>query len=121
MFFIFNSVRFFAFLLRIGVLFIIGYGVFRGSFTLTEFATILAMIIVFESFLFDSTEFYKNFTKDFSDIEKLWETFDNGPQMIGFSQGLPFQKKLEDIEINSISYGYNETKVFDNFSLSTKR
>jgi hypothetical protein len=41
----------------------------------------MAMIIVFESFLFDSTEFYKNFTKDFSDIEKLWEVLDDGPVM----------------------------------------
>ena len=39
------------------------------------------MVIVFESFLFDSTEFYKNFTKDFSDIEKLWETIDDAPKM----------------------------------------
>jgi len=31
----------------------------------------MAMIIVFEGFLFDSTEFYKNFTKDFSDIENF--------------------------------------------------
>ena len=81
----------------------------------------MTMIIVFESFLFDSTEFYKNFTKDFCDIEKLWEVLDDGPVMKGYSTGLPFSKKSKDIEINSISYGYNESKVFDNFSLTIKR
>jgi hypothetical protein len=45
----------------------------------------MVMIVVFENFLFDSTEFYKNFTKDFSEIEKLWETLDNAPQMKGYS------------------------------------
>jgi len=77
LYFIFNLVRLFAFGIRIAVLVLIGYGVFHGMFTYTEFATIMAMVIVFESFLFESTEFYKNFTKDFSDIEKLWEVLDN--------------------------------------------
>ncbi len=88
---------------------------------MTDFATTMAMIIVFESFLFDSTEFYKNFTKDFSDIEKLWETLDDAPKMKGYSIGLPFSKKSKDIIISDISYGYNDTKVFDNFSLTIKR
>ncbi len=79
------------------------------------------MVIVFENFLGQSTEFYKNFTKDFSDIEKLWEVLDDGPVMKGYSTGLPFSKKPKDIDINSISYGYNDTKVFSDFSLTIKR
>lgn len=46
-----------------------------------DVAGIFALLIVFESFLFNSTEFYKNFTKDFSDIEKLWKMFDDAPKM----------------------------------------
>jgi ABC-type multidrug transport system fused ATPase/permease subunit len=121
MYFIFNLVRLFAFGIRIAVLVFIGYGVFHGTFTLTEFATIMAMVIVFESFLFDSTEFYKNFTKDFSDIEKLWEVLDNGPVMKWYDSGSSFSPKSKDIEISSISYGYNETPVFSDFSLTIKR
>ncbi|MBC7498520.1 ABC transporter ATP-binding protein [Candidatus Gracilibacteria bacterium] len=121
MYFIFNLVRLFAFTLRIIVLLVVGSSVFSRNITITEFATIMAMIIVFESFLFNSTDFYKNFTKDFSDIEKLWEVFDNGPRMKGYDSGSPFLKKPKDIEINNISYGYNDTKVFDNFFLTIKR
>ncbi len=121
LFFIFNLVRIFAVGIRFIVLFVIGYWVFQRAFTVTDFATTMAMIIVFESFLFDSTEFYKNFTKDFSDIEKLWETLDDAPKMKGYSIGLPFSKKSKDIIISDISYGYNDTKVFDNFSLTIKR
>jgi hypothetical protein len=36
----------------------------------------MTMVLVFESFLFDSTEFYKNFTKEFVDIEKLWDMYE---------------------------------------------
>ncbi len=121
LFFLFNAVRVFAFSLRIWVLVIIGYGVFRGNYTLTDFATIMTMIIVFESFLFDSTEFYKNFTKDFSDIEELWRVIDAGPVMKGYDSGHTFSSHKKDIEINTISYGYNDTKVFTDFSLTIAR
>jgi hypothetical protein len=43
------------------------------------------MVLVFENFLGQSVEFYKNFTKDFCDIEKLWEVLDDGPTMKGYS------------------------------------
>ncbi len=121
LYFIFNLVRLFAFGIRIAVLVLIGYGVFHGMFTYTEFATIMAMVIVFESFLFESTEFYKNFTKDFSDIEKLWEVLDNWPQMQWYDSGFIFFPQKQDIEISSISYGYNDTPVFSDFSLTIKR
>ena len=121
MFYIFNLVRLFALAIRLFALFVIGYWVFNWYFTLTEFATIMAMLIVFESFLYDSTEFYKNFTKDFSDIEKLWEVLDNWPRMKWYDSGSTFAKKEKDIEIKNISYGYNETRVFSDFSLTIKR
>lgn len=121
LFFIFNLVRIFAFGIRFFVLFVIGYWVFEYTFTVTDFATTMAMIIVFESFLFDSTEFYKNFTKDFSEIEKLWEALDDAPQMRGYSTGLSFKRQDKDITIDSIAYGYNESKVFENFSLTLAR
>ena len=73
--------RILSFGIRFFVLWYIGNGVIQGIFSQADFASMLAMVIVFESFLFDSTEFYKNFTKDFSDIEKLWEVLDDGPVM----------------------------------------
>lgn len=73
-------------MMRMAILIVVGYGVFQKTFTVTDFATTMTMIIVFESFLFDSTEFYKNFTKDFSEIEKLWDTFDNAPILKGFHE-----------------------------------
>lgn len=76
MWWLFRVVDFFAIGLRAGVIILIGTLVIEGSFSLEAFATLMSLIVIVLSFLFDSTEFYKNFTKNFSDIEKLWETFD---------------------------------------------
>lgn len=38
--------------------------------------------------------------------------------MKGYDSGLVFMAKTEHIEIRNVSYGYNETKIFSDFSLS---
>jgi ABC-type multidrug transport system fused ATPase/permease subunit len=121
LFIIFNLLRVFTGWIRIFALVVVWYGVIDWIFTLAEFASILAMVIVFENFLGQSTDFYKNFTKDFCDIEKLWEVLDDGPVMKWYDSGLPFSPQKKDINIDSISYGYNETNVFSDFSLTIKR
>ena len=118
LFFIFNLVRIFTLWVRIVILLVVGYWVFQKTFSLTDFATAMTMVIVFESFLFDSTEFYKNFTKDFSDIEKLWDTLEDAPMLKWFEKGTPFSPQAKDIILKDISYGYNDTKVFSGFSLT---
>lgn len=78
---IFNLVRVLAALLRIAFLVVVLFMHDRGVLSPADVAGMFALLIVFESFLFDSTEFYKNFTKDFTDIEKLWDMFDNAPKL----------------------------------------
>ena len=68
--------------------------------------------------MYDFVEFYKNFSKEFSDIEKIWEVFDFGPTMKWYLSGNTFLTEKKDIKIQNISYGYNETKVFKDFSLT---
>lgn len=62
--------------------------------------------------------FYKNFTKNLSDITKLREVLDTTPQMIGYDQGTDFVYRNGDISLKDVSFAYSEGKaVFDNFSL----
>jgi ABC-type multidrug transport system fused ATPase/permease subunit len=121
LFFLFNLPRVFLAIARIGILYFIWYRVFTWDFSITDFIFSMTILLMFETFLIDSIETYKNFTKDFTDVEKLWETIDNGPLMKWYSTWTPFSPKPKNIEINSISYGYNETKVFDDFSLTIER
>lgn len=77
LFFIFNIPRAFLALARIGILYSIGYQVFSGIFTITDFTLAMTILLMFETFLLDSVESYKNFTKEFSDIQSFWDTIDN--------------------------------------------
>ena len=118
---IFNSVRIFIILLKLCLL---GFLIYSGAaqiITPADLAGLLALFLVFEWFLYDFVEFYKNFSKEFSDVEKIWEVFDDGPMMKWYTTWLTFTAQNKDIEIQSISYGYNESKVFSDFSLTIQR
>jgi ABC-type multidrug transport system fused ATPase/permease subunit len=60
-------------------------------------------------------------TRNFASIELLWSTFDSLTPIHGYSTGSDFKKHNKDIIIDSITYGYNETKIFSNFSLTLTR
>lgn len=66
-------------IVRIVIMVIVGFGVFHETYTLTDFTLIMALIILFDTFLMDSVDFFKNFTKEFSDIESFWNAIDNAP------------------------------------------
>ncbi|MFZ2256273.1 MAG: hypothetical protein WAW59_00020 [Patescibacteria group bacterium] len=42
-----------------------------------DFTLAMTILLMFETFLLESIEFYKNFTKEFSTIESLWDAIDN--------------------------------------------
>ncbi len=121
MFFIFNVPRLFLGIARIGILYFIGYGVFSGNFSITDFTLAMTVLIMFETFLLDSVEFYKNFTKDFSDIQSLWDTIDDWPNLIWYSTGKFFTPNAENIILKDISYSYGESPVFRDFSLTIEK
>ncbi len=118
MFFIFNIPRGFVALARIGILYFIWYNVFSWLFTLTDFTLAMTILIMFEAFLIDSVEFYKNFTKEFADIESLWKTIDSAPSMRGYEDWKIFKPSKKNIEIKNITYGYHRNNVFEKLSLT---
>jgi ABC-type bacteriocin/lantibiotic exporter with double-glycine peptidase domain len=65
--------------------------------------------------------FYIDFTKQFIKVSTLWDVFDKAPEIKGYSTGLLFSPQDKNIEIRNITYGYNESKVFSDFSLTLAR
>jgi len=65
------------------------------------------------------SNFYKEFTDDFTHVEKMRNTFDEIPNMKNKYSDILFKYKEWDIKINNISFSYdNNYKVFNNFSLN---
>lgn len=64
------------------------------------------------------SNFYKEFTDDFTHIEKMRNTFDDIPNMKNKYSNIIFKYKKWDIKIDNISFSYNsKINVFDKFSL----
>lgn len=101
------------------------------TFSLGIFNGLIATIWYFSQLLVNSTRTFKEVSKNFIHIEKLWELFDTAPQDTRFTTGEVFNLKNGSIKLDHIDFNYetksrqekedvnnNNTKVFDRFSLS---
>lgn len=98
-----------------------GWGFLDNTIPLHVLVGLTGSIIVIQRIVMESLYSYIDFTKEFVKIITLWEIFDNAPIIHGYNQWASFTPQNKDIILKNISYGYNETKVFDTFSLTIKR
>jgi len=64
------------------------------------------------------SNFYKEFTNEFTDVEKMRNTFDEIPNMKNKYSDVNFKYKKWDIKIDNISFSYDgKSNIFDKFSL----
>ena len=81
----------------------------------------IMVVWIIETSLRTFYDTFRKFTREFHHLEKFWSTFDSLTPIHGYSTGSDFKKHNKDITLSSITYGYNESKVFSNFSLTIKR
>ncbi len=75
-------------------------------------------ILLMEKVFVNTLDFLKNFTKQFAEIQRMWDFFDEAPQMEGYEEGKIFEHKTWEISLKNISYGYEASQmVFQDFSL----
>lgn len=82
--------------------------------------SIFLMLWILKEVLNNSIWFFKNFTKSFYSIEKVWDFFDNTKKIDWINKWDNFKYINWDIIIDNISFSYWKNKVFDNFSLDIK-
>ena len=65
------------------------------------------------------SNFYKEFTNEFTDVEKMRNIFDEIPNMKSKFSDVNFKYKKWDINIDNISFSYTaKSNIFENFSLN---
>lgn len=85
---------------------------------ISEFIWITSIFFVINWAVSNFVVFYLNLTKEFIDIEKLWDFFENTPKLEWYDEWKDFKYKSWNIEIKNLTYSYYEWKnVFENFSL----
>ncbi len=76
------------------------------------------ILIIMQRSISEAISFYVRVTKDFVDIEKLWDFFDNTPKMKWYDTWKDFEYRKWEIEIKNLTYSYIEkNSVFKNFDL----
>lgn len=119
LFFVFTFPRGAISLLRIAVYMVIWYGYLSWHYSLSILSSLLGLLILFDAVIIDVVEFYKNFTKNISEINNLRELFDKTPLMDWYDTGDTFVYQTWHIQIKDICYSYtSEHTVFANLSLT---
>lgn len=101
-------------------MFIIAYWMFlvKNWWDLSVFVWLVVCSTLFWKEVDKFRDFYKEFTDEFTNIQKMWDNFDKIPDMKNHYSNVPFKYKKWNIEIKDISFGYGNSKdIFDNFSL----
>lgn len=93
--------------------------VISGDMSISQFVWIISIFLVINSAIFNFIVFYIDLTKEFIDIEKLWDFFENTSTLEWYDTWKNFKYKIGNIEIKNLTYSYFEGKnVFENFDLN---
>lgn len=113
--------RFIFLVLRVSIYAFIINGIFITSGSIIDIGIFVTIITVAEKSLNEFLHMLRDMLRNFSSISILWETFDTLRPIRGYDVGSTFVPHKKDIEIQNISYGYHDTPVFSDFSLTLKR
>ena len=108
------SLRFFVYLF-------IWIKLFWSNADFWTFSMYIMIVGIIEGALRTLYDTFRKFTREFHHLEKFWSTFDSLTPIKWYDSWITFSPKPKDIIIKNISYGYNESKVFSDFSLTIKR
>ena len=85
---------------------------------LSLFVGLLASATLFQKVLDSSIILYKEFTNEFTAVQRLRDTFDEIPNMKNKYSDTLFKYKKWDIKIDNITFSYDsKSNIFENFSL----
>lgn len=89
----------------------------QGTFVFADFVVMTTMIGYLTSSVMWSTEVFKDITKNFTFVQKIWHFFDTAKPMHGYASWKKFVYKTGDILLSDVSFAYDgDTKVLDTVS-----
>lgn len=102
---------------KIAVIIYLWSQILSWTISISILVWVIWSLILMHNAIDDSVRFYKDITKEFTSVQKLWDLFDNTKQVNWFYEWLEFKTTNWNIIINDITYSYNDkSKVFDKFS-----
>ena len=91
------------------------------SITISLLVWLSWALIIMQKAISESVTFYKDLTNYYTVIEKMWDLFDNTPEISWYDKWKKFKHSKWNIEIENLTYWYTKNKpVFKNFDLKIK-
>lgn len=93
-------------------------GVFEWTVKISILVWLTWTLIIMQKSVSEFISFYVEFTKEFVNVEKMWDFFDTTPEIKWYNKWKTFVHKTWAIEIKNLTYGYTKNKpVFKDFNL----
>ena len=116
--FLYRTWNLFSLMLNIFILYY-GWTIVKYGWDLSLFVGLLASATLFQKVLDNSIILYKEFTNEFTAVQRLRDIFDETPNMRNKYSDTMFKYKKWNIAVDNISFSYNgKSNVFYNFSLN---
>jgi ABC-type multidrug transport system fused ATPase/permease subunit len=81
-------------------------------------AGITGAILMMQNVFLNTLDFLKNFTKEFAEVQNMWNFFDTTPEIEGYEEWKTFNHISWAISLQNINYAYDESiPIFKNFTL----
>lgn len=88
------------------------------NISIPQMVGIFLIIWVLQATISRSVWIYQAFVSNFYDIEKMWDFYDTTPEIAHLDDGETFVYKNGDIDIQNLTFWYDEKKVFEQINLS---
>lgn len=93
--------------------------VLEGTLELSQLVGITWALIIMQRTVVEAVNFFVDLSKDFINIEKMWDFFDNTPELEWYDEGKEFEYKKWHIQIENLTFAYDEGQnIFSNFDLN---
>lgn len=118
--FSYNSMEIGIVLIKIAVMFWVGKMVFGWQASIWEFVGIVALLWYLSSTSQAFIDMIKDYMKNGINLKRFWEFIDTAPRIHNLHIWKSYIHKNWDIKVKNITYAYEKSNVFKNFSLSLR-
>ena len=96
------------YVVKLILLFVLGKMIIEWNMWIATFVSIFGVMLILESSIVKFVEFFKNSTKMFASVYKLWDFFDGTPNIQWYNEWKDFEYKTWNIEVKNMSFAYWE-------------
>mgnify|MGYP003867987123 CR=1 FL=1 len=104
--------------LRILAILSVVFGVVFWKIDLGAFVALISILVMLDNITWDIGRFYIDLTAKYISLEKMRDLIDEVPVIKWYKEWNTFTYKQWKIDVKDITYAYDETNVFSNFSLN---